>query len=476
MDSSSQNLVAETLSDNRRKQRMATWSVVASSGLAALKFAVGLLTGSLGLMAEAAHSLLDLVSTLITLLVVRVAAIPPDRDHPYGHEKAENLGALAGMVLLAVTAAFILYHAIIKIFVHPTAPDVTIWSFAVLIISIGVDLSRARALGKAAKEHHSDALASDAEHFWNDMLGAMAVFAGLAIVALSRAVPVAEWLTVRADAFAAAVVAFIALRSVWRLSVKAIRALMDNIPADLTDRLKERVESVDGVVKGSAELRTRFVGNRPYVEIKVATPRGASLESAHRLSEVVEKTIRDELANAQATVHVEPTAIPNESPAAGIRAIADRLGLRVHNLNIYRLAQNLRVELDLELPDSLSLLEAHRHSEILERVIAEELSDRVEITIHLEPRSDQPRPAVRQSKMTESVRNVVQGLPQAADVRIHDVLLTDEGLVVTLKRAFPGHTSLRETHEEMSELERTLKSLIPELARVHIDPEISAAD
>src|SRR5260221_7943301 len=220
------------------------------------------------------------------------------------------------------------------------------------------------------------------------------------------------------------------------------------------------------------ELRTRFVGNRPSVEIKLATPGGASMESAHRLSEVVEKTIRAELANAQATVHVEPTAIPNESPAAGIRAIADRLGLRVHNLNIYSLAQNLRVELDLELPDSLSLLEAHRHSEVLERVIAEELSERVEITIHLEPRSDQPRPAVRQSKMTETLRKVVLGLPQALDVRIHDVLLTDEGLVVTLKKAFPGHTSLRETHEEMSELERTLKSLIPELARVHIDPEI----
>jgi cation diffusion facilitator family transporter len=476
MDNASENLAIETLSDKREKQKIATLSVIASSSLAVLKFAAGMLTGSLGLIAEAAHSLLDLVSTLITLLVIRVAAIPPDRDHPYGHEKAEHLGALAGMALLAATAFFILYHAINKIFVHPIAPNVTIWSFGVLIISIGVDLSRARALRKAAKKHYSDALASDAEHFGNDMLGAIAVLAGLTIVGISRVIPIPDWIVARADAFAAIIVACIALGSVWSLSAKAVRALMDNIPADLTDRLKERIESVEGVVKGSAELRTRFVGNRPYVEIKLGTPRGGSLESAHRLSEVVEKTVRAELANAQATVHVEPTAIPDESPAAGIRAIADKLGLRVHNLNIYRVAQNLRVELDLELPDSLSLLEAHSHSEAFERVIAGELSERVEITIHLEPRSDQPRPAVRQSKMTESVRNVVLGLPQAADVRIHDVLLTDEGLVVTLKRAFPGHTSLRETHEEMSELERTLKSLIPELARVHIDPEISNPD
>jgi len=314
MDSTSHNLVAETQSDKREKQTIATWSVIASSGLAVLKFAVGAFTGSLGLIAEAAHSLLDLVSTLITLLVIRVAAIPPDRDHPYGHEKAEHLGALAGMALLAATAFFILYHAINKIFVHPVAPNVTIWSFAVLIISIGVDLSRAAALRKAAKKHYSDALASDAEHFSNDMLGAIAVLAGLTIVGISRVIPVPDWLVARADVFAAIIVACIALRSVWSLSARAVRALMDNIPADLTDRLKERVESVEGVVKGSAELRTRFVGNRPYVEIKLGTPRGGSLESAHRLSEVVEKTIRIELANAQATVHVEPTPSPNESP------------------------------------------------------------------------------------------------------------------------------------------------------------------
>ncbi|HZC35975.1 MAG TPA: cation transporter dimerization domain-containing protein, partial [Chthoniobacterales bacterium] len=232
-------------------------------------------------------------------------------------------------------------------------------------------------------------------------------------------------------------------------------------------------ESLDGVVKGSAQLRTRFVGERPYVEIKLGTPRGGSLESAHHLSEIVEKTVRNELANAEATVHVEPTAIPDESPAASIRAIADRLGLRIHNLNIYLVAANLRVELDLELPDSLSLLEAHRCSEELEKAVERELSERVQITVHLEPRSDRPRPAVRQSKMTERVRDALQSVPQAADVRVHDVLITDEGLVVTLKKAFSGDTSLRETHEVMNELERTLKALDPEVARVHIDPEIS---
>ena len=90
--------------DSRAKQAIATASVVASGAIAALKLFVGALTGSLGLLAEGAHSLFDLVSTLITFLVVRVAAVPPDANHPYGHEPAENLGALAGMALLAAAA------------------------------------------------------------------------------------------------------------------------------------------------------------------------------------------------------------------------------------------------------------------------------------------------------------------------------------------------------------------------------------
>src|SRR6516164_6781115 len=135
-----------------------------------------------------------------------------------------------------------------------------------------------------------------------------------------------------------------------------------DVPVELTERLKQRVDSVEGVVKGSTELRAHFVGNRPYVEVTLGTPRGGSLESAHHLSEAVETAIRRELAGAQATVHVEPRATPHEAPAAGLRAVADRLSLRVHNVNVYQLGKETHIDLDLELPDDLSLAEAHKRS------------------------------------------------------------------------------------------------------------------
>jgi cation diffusion facilitator family transporter len=460
---------------NRRadsKESIATASVIASGTLALLKLLVGSLSGSLGLLAEAAHSLLDLISTLITYLVVRIAAVPPDSNHPYGHERAEHLGALAGMTLLAGTGVLILYHAFDTIFFHPGAPAITIWPFLVLAVSVVVDFLRARALRKAAASLESQALASDAEHFANDMLGAIAVIAGLGVVALHHFIPLPEWLVGRADSIAALLVAIIAFRSVWSLGSEAVRALMDDVPAELTERLKKRVESVDGVVRGTAIVRTRFVGNRPFVEVKLGTPRGTSLESAHQLTETVEKELSAELGNAEAIVHVEPTATPDEPRAAIVRTIADRLGLRVHNLNIYLVGRQTHVELDLELPDTLSLAEAHRHSESLEGAIVREVPGTVLVTVHLEPRNDDPRPAVRHVPSTQRLQEALSKLPEAKNVKIRDVLVTDDGLVVTLEKDFPGTTPLSETHDLMAGLERAIHTAVPDVVRVHINPEI----
>jgi cation diffusion facilitator family transporter len=456
----------------KSKKAITTASVVASGSLAALKLLVGLVSGSLGLLAEAAHSLLDLISTLITLLVVRVAAVPPDSNHPYGHERAEQLGALAGMTLLAGTGILILYRAFDTIFLHPAAPGVSIWAFGVLGISVVTDFFRARALRRAAASHSSSALASDAAHFGNDMFGAISVLVGLAAIALKDPLHLPDWFVTRVDAFAALAVGVIAFRSVWSLGSRAVRALMDDVPIGLTDRLKKRVESIDGVVRGTVVVRTRFVGNRPFVEVKVGTLRGTSLESAHQLSEIVEKEISAELGDAEAIVHVEPAVTPDEPRAAGVRAVADRLGLRVHNLNIYLVARETRIELDLELPDTLSLAEAHRHSETLERAIIKELPGPILVTVHLEPRSDEPKPAVRHQPSTRRVEEALAILPEARNVSVQDVLVTDEGLVLTLKKEFSGTTSLAQTHEWMAGLERAIHAAIPEVMRVHINPEI----
>jgi cation diffusion facilitator family transporter len=454
------------------KSETTTGSVVASAVLTVLKLVVGVLTGSLGLIAEAAHSFLDLCSTLITFWVVRVADKPPDNNHPYGHDKAEHLGALAGMSLLATTACFILYHAFERIFIKPEAPVVSVWSFAVLLVTLIVDYLRSRTLKQAAVAHESQALASDAEHFSNDMLGSIAVMFGLGVVALSHVIALPAWLVNRVDAFAAVMVALIALYSVFTLSARAVRALMDDVPVDLLTRLRVLVEEVPGVVPGTVVLRSRYVGKRPYVEVKLGMSRATSLEEAHQLSDRVEAAIAAEMGSVEATVHVEPVVAPNESHAATVRAIALKLGFSIHNLSIYQLNHELCVELDLEVSNLLTVAEAHLRSDILEKALIQELPSGSTVHVHLEPRSDDLISAVKHAASWKRIHEALQSLPEYGVVVIRDVLLTDHGIVVNLDRKFSGTTTLSEAHDHMAALERELRSKISDLARVHINPEV----
>ena len=458
------------------KRGAALASIGSGALLTVLKLAVGIATGSLAILAEAAHSALDLLAAGITFLVVQIADLPPDENHPYGHARAEQLGALAETVLLVVTAALVLRESFIRIFITVEAPQLNIWAFAVMVVSLVVDWRRSRSLKRAAVEFKSQALAADAAHFANDMLSAAVVLASLAVLAVAQPspegiLPLPAWLLLRLDPLAAAVVALIALWVSWRMGRRAIHALMDDIPADLSRRLVRQVTALPSVVPNSVQMRTRFVGEQPYVEVMLGTPRGATLEEAHQLTEAVEAVIREELAGAQVLVHVEPARMPAEPYTTAVYAAAHRLGLHVHNLDVYQLADSVRVDVDLELPTDLTLGEAHTSSERLEQAICEELGDSTTVDVHLEPRRDHVRPAVHYTPLNDEVRKVIAQLDDAKSIAQVETLLTDEGTIVTLHCAYPPTTPLSEVHTAMARLERDLRRAVPDVVRVQIDPE-----
>ena len=167
---------------DRDKGRVALLSVLATVGLIVAKLAVGLLTGSLAILAEAAQSTLDLVSSLFTLVAVRVAGRPPDPEHRYGHGKAESLAAFIQAALLLVTAGYISYQALQRIFGAPVRIEISFWAFAVMIASIVVDLVRSRYLMRVAREYNSQALAADALSFRTDILSSIVLLTGFARV------------------------------------------------------------------------------------------------------------------------------------------------------------------------------------------------------------------------------------------------------------------------------------------------------
>jgi cation diffusion facilitator family transporter len=275
-----------------------------------MKIVVGILTGSLGILAEAAHSGLDLGAALVTYWAVRAASKPADRDHLYGHGKIENLSALFETFLLLLTCVWIIYEAIQRLFVKTVEVDASVWAFLVMGISIVIDYSRSRVLYRAARKHRSQALEADALHFSTDIWSSAVVILGLIAVRLKSVFPEAEFLTA-ADSLAALAVAAIVIVVGTKLGIRTVQALLDTAPPGIREKIKSRVESIPGV-EDCHRIRVRPSGPQFFVDIHVLMDGNQTLEEAHTLTETIETAIEEELPGADVTVHPEPWEPPSQ--------------------------------------------------------------------------------------------------------------------------------------------------------------------
>lgn len=299
---------------NREKNAAALSSVAAAFFLTALKLVVGFFSGSIGILAEAAHSGLDFAAAIVTYIAVRTASKPPDSDHPYGHGKIENLSALIETLLLFVTCAWIIYESVTRLVAKEVHVDASVWAFAVMIISIVVDISRSRMLYRVAKKHRSQALEADALHFSTDIWSSAVVVVGLAGVVISHHFPALEWMQ-KTDAVAALFVAGLVLKVTGTLGGRTIHALLDATPdGDAIEKIKTTVEKIEGVYDCHA-VRARHSGPVYFVDLHITVDGEKTLRSVHALADHVEDVVREILPDADVTVHPEPHD-PKADPAA----------------------------------------------------------------------------------------------------------------------------------------------------------------
>src|SRR6266568_1209472 len=282
------------------KQRVALSSIAASAGLTVAKAVVGFATGSLAILSEAAHSLLDLAATVMTYFAVRVSDKPADAEHHYGHGKVESVSALAETALLFVVSGVVIWAALQRLVGaegHPV--EATPWSFAVIIGSIAVDFFRARVLYRAAAATASEALEADALHFGSDMWSSIGVFIGLGAVALGY-----SW----ADSLAAVVVAVFICIAGWRLGRRTIDTLTDTAPAGAAGKITAISARIPGVVSDE-RVRVRPAGDTLFVDLVVAVSRTLPLDRVAAIKERIAGAIRGEFARVEVTVNTEPRAL-----------------------------------------------------------------------------------------------------------------------------------------------------------------------
>lgn len=307
--------IVDTTSATTEKSRVAMTSLLAAILITALKVIVGVATGSLGILAEAAHSGLDLVAAGATWLAVRAADRPADAEHLFGHGKIENLSAMFEVLLLLITCGWIVYGAVGRLAAGDVDVTVGVWSFAVMVLSVVVDFSRARALRRAAVKHNSQALEADALHFETDIWSSLAVIVGLTCVAVGERWPALAALK-HADALAALAVAVIAASVTLRLGMRSLRALADTAPPGMERTIKDAVETIPGVVDCHS-IRVRTAGPRVFIDAHMTVDGDKSLAEVHSMADQAEQAVTRAIPNADITIHAEPlrgTAPP--TPAA----------------------------------------------------------------------------------------------------------------------------------------------------------------
>ncbi len=299
-------------------QRIALASVVAAAALVAIKLVVGLLSNSLGVLAEAIHSATDFAAALLTFFAVRVAVRPADRDHPYGHGKAEHLSALGESVILIAASLGIATESIIRLTGHDGSVEVHWYTFAVLVVVIAIDCTRSIASHKGAHRHESAALGANALHFTLDLIGSVAVLIGLVLVREGYQ---------QADSIAALLVAGLALLSAGRLMRRSVHVLMDTAPGGPVEgKVRAAIEALPESID-LRRLRMREVGGRHFADIVVGVAGDANLAEGHAVASAIEAAIEHELPGSDVVVHVEPD--PGRLRGVGEPAAGALLELRL---------------------------------------------------------------------------------------------------------------------------------------------------
>jgi cation diffusion facilitator family transporter len=450
------------------KQRVALTSIAASGGLTLAKGVVGLATGSLAILSEAAHSLLDLAATIMTYFAVRVSGRPADEEHHYGHGKVESVTALAETALLFLLSGMVIWEAGHRLIGGEThAVAATVWAFGVIAASIVVDFFRARVLYRVAKETASEALEADALHFGSDMWSSAAVLIGLAAVLMGF-----PW----ADSAAAIVVALFICVAGWRLGRRTIETLTDTAPAGAGERIRAIATRIAGVVAVD-RVRVRPAGPTLFVDLDVAVSRTLPLDRVTTIKDRIVTAVRSEFPTAETTVNSEPRALDDETVLERVMVIARNRALAIHHVTVQAIAGRLSVSLDLEVDGSLAFSRAHEIADGLEQAVRDELGVEVEVETHVEPL--QTRGLFGRDAADERIRAVqdeLSGIAQTLGVvrDVHDVRVreTPDGEIVNFHAYVDPLLSVSEVHDRIDDLERGLRLRFPTIKRVigHAEP------
>jgi cation diffusion facilitator family transporter len=452
------------------QRRTTLVSIAAASLLVVLKLGTGLATGSLGLISSGVESSGDVVAAILTFFAVRLGRRPADPEHPYGHRRAENLGALGEAALLLAGGLIVSVEAVRHLIDAGSPPDTRWYVFAVIALALAVDMSRTVISARTARRYGSAALRANAFHFAGDLAGSLAVLVGLALVRAGLA---------QADSIAALVVAAIVLASAVRLIEENANVLMDRTPAEAMESAERAIAGLGPDVE-LQRLRLRESAGRYFADVVVAVAPGEAVVEGHRAASLVEAAVEGALPGCDVVVHVEPrrSGLELRDHILSI-ALAEPLVRETHDVTIFEQDGSLSVSLHLKFPAELDLQTASAVAERVEQAIRSRPGV-ANVQTHLEPLERTLVGATvddgTDRRATDEIQRVVRERTgtEARSVRL---LSAEVGLIVFLTIAVDRDASLVDAHRLAGELEDELRREVPDIADVvvHTEPSIDSS-
>ncbi|MDD5167647.1 MAG: cation diffusion facilitator family transporter [Syntrophales bacterium] len=293
------------MDSQNRKEGVAILSVISNTFLVVMKFSVGIIIGSVSIMSEAIHSGVDLLAAVIALFSVRTSSIPPDRRHPFGHGKIENISGTVEALLIFIAAGWIIFEAVEKLLQPRAVMDVG-WGVVVMFISSVVNTIVSQMLFKVGKETDSVALQADAWHLRTDVFTSAGVMVSLFVIwVAARIFPGHNMLWL--DPVAAIAVALLIIKAAYDLTVQSARDLMDvQLPKAELEWIRRRIQEYRPVIHGFHQLRTRKAGHFRFVEFHLKMDPEMTVLSSHNITEELAQMIETQYPGTSVTIHVEP--------------------------------------------------------------------------------------------------------------------------------------------------------------------------
>ena len=439
-------------------------SLLASVVLVFTKLGAYLLTGSLSVLAEFLHSSLDFFATVVTLSAVTYAARPPDPGHHYGHGKAENLGGLAGALMIMATSIWVLYEGIGRL-INNVAFTPSLVAVGVMAVSMVVDYERSKALYAAALKYHSQALEADALHFSSDLISAASVLVVVSIgVSLPYLANVPQFALVLLDV---GVAAFVSAWFAWQgyhLSKRAISELLDRAPLEVVGGAEKIALGTEGVLRVT-NVRSRRSGSKVFMDMTVLVAEGTEITKAHETASNVEKAVKDSLGDVDLVIHVEPMS-HDELKKAIIAAASNVPGVRgIHGVLVSEVQGKYNVRLHVSVDPKATVASAHNVADEIEARIKQSNGAISGVVVHAEPLEPTSYDVV------EAVRSYMAG-SSALEVVNVAVETIGEVTYVDISCGAQGSAQLTATHDSLTLLEDHVRELVggDVYVTIHLEP------